>query len=127
MVPASPGPPMTTILAGMAPTRPPGRAIPIAGARKTSTFVTGPLLHLIERYDIETPHKDHPLILMSQIRGFIYPLNRLRGHAVVSGDRRYYRAVLRLGRRLGVFQICEQPNFARGGDDLARDFYLFRW
>jgi hypothetical protein len=36
MVPASPGPPMTTILAGMAPTRPPGRAIPIAGARKTT-------------------------------------------------------------------------------------------
>jgi len=59
MVPASPGPPLTTILAGMAPTRPPGRAIPIAGARKTSTFVTEST-GFISSSDIETPHKDHP-------------------------------------------------------------------
>ena len=43
MVLASPGSPMTTILAGMAPTGPPGRTIPIVEARKTSIFMTEPL------------------------------------------------------------------------------------
>ena len=71
MVPASPGPPMTTILAGMAPTRPPGQAIPIAGARKTSTFVTEPLA---SHRAILKRRTKIILILMSQIRDLLWEM-----------------------------------------------------
>jgi hypothetical protein len=60
---------MTTILAGMAPTRPPGRAIPIAGARKRSTFVTEPLAS--SHRAILKRRTKIILILMSQIRDLL--------------------------------------------------------